>query len=51
MLSGKIAASKGHAGLKQDSLKVNFTGTAGQSFGAFLAKCGTFNLYGVAMIM
>ncbi len=48
MLSGKIAASKGHAGLKQDSLKVNFTGTAGQSFGAFLAKGVTFNLYGEA---
>jgi glutamate synthase (NADPH/NADH) large chain len=48
MLSGKIAASRGHCGLKQDSLKVNFTGTAGQSFGAFLAKGVTFNLYGEA---
>ena len=48
MLSGKIAALKGHAGLKEDALKINFTGTAGQSFGAFLAKGVTFKLYGEA---
>ena len=48
MLSGKIAALKGHAGLKEDALKINFTGTAGQSFGAFLAKGVTFRLYGEA---
>ena len=48
MLSGKIAALKGHSGLEEDTLKFNFTGTAGQSFGAFLAKGVTFNLYGEA---
>ena len=48
MLSGKIAALKGHSGLKEDALKINFTGTAGQSFGAFLAKGVTFKLYGEA---
>ena len=48
MLSGKIAALKGHSGLGEDTLKINFTGTAGQSFGAFLAKGVTFNLYGEA---
>ncbi|MBT3940219.1 MAG: glutamate synthase subunit alpha, partial [Pelagibacterales bacterium] len=48
MLSGKIALNKGHAGLNADSIKVNFTGTAGQSFGAFLANGVTFNLFGEA---
>ena len=48
MLSGKIAAIKGHSGLKENSLKINFTGTAGQSFGAFLARGVTFNLHGEA---
>ena len=48
MLSGKIAALKGHSGLKEDALKITFTGTAGQSFGAFLAKGVTFKLYGEA---
>ena len=48
MLSGKIALNKGHAGLNEDSIKVNFTGTAGQSFGAFLANGVTFNLFGEA---
>ena len=40
MLSGKIALNKGHKGISEHSIKVNFTGTAGQSFGAFLAKGG-----------
>jgi len=48
MLSGKIAARKGHSGLKDNSLKINFTGTAGQSFGAFLARGVTFKLHGEA---
>jgi glutamate synthase (NADPH/NADH) large chain len=48
MLSGKIALNKGHQGISEDSIKVNFTGTAGQSFGAFLAKGVTFNLSGEA---
>src|SRR5690606_16206817 len=37
MLSGVIAKSHGHTGLKPDTLRVNFTGVAGQSFGAWLA--------------
>jgi len=48
MLSGKIALNKGHKGISEHSIKVNFTGTAGQSFGAFLAKGVTFNLFGEA---
>jgi glutamate synthase (NADPH/NADH) large chain len=48
MLSGKIALKKGHVGLIEDAIKVNFTGTAGQSFGAFLARGITFNLSGEA---
>jgi glutamate synthase (NADPH/NADH) large chain len=48
MLSGKIALKKGHVGLIEDAIKVNFTGTAGQSFGAFLASGITFNLSGEA---
>jgi glutamate synthase (NADPH/NADH) large chain len=48
MLSGKIALKKGHIGLIEDAIKVNFTGTAGQSFGAFLARGITFNLSGEA---
>src|SRR6202008_2780205 len=36
----------GHAGLPNDTITVNFKGTAGQSFGAFLAKGVTFDLEG-----
>ena len=48
MLSGTIALNKGHQGISENAIKVNFTGTAGQSFGAFLAKGVTFNLFGEA---
>ena len=48
MLSGYIAKKKGHSGLNIDSLKVEFKGTAGQSFGAFLSKGVTFDLAGEA---
>jgi len=48
MLSGYIAKKKGHSGLNVDSLKVEFKGTAGQSFGAFLSKGVTFDLAGEA---
>ncbi|HEX3063798.1 MAG TPA: glutamate synthase-related protein, partial [Usitatibacter sp.] len=37
MLSGEVAKRHGHAGLPEDTIHVNFTGTAGQSFGAWLA--------------
>jgi glutamate synthase (NADPH/NADH) large chain len=36
-LSGKIAAVHGDQGLASDPIKVNFTGTAGQSFGVWNA--------------
>ena len=48
MLSGKIAKKHGNAGLPEDTIKVNFTGTAGQSFGTFLANGVTFDLAGEA---
>jgi glutamate synthase (NADPH/NADH) large chain len=37
MLSGEVARKYGHAGLPEDTISVSLTGTAGQSFGAFLA--------------
>src|SRR6202044_2293935 len=48
MLSGEIAKRYGHAGLPHDSVVVRFTGTAGQSFGAFLAHGVSFELDGDA---
>ena len=38
MLSGKVAKNYGEDGLPQGTIKINLTGSAGQSFGAFLAK-------------
>ncbi len=38
MLSGKIAKKYGEAGLPPGTVKIDLTGSAGQSFGAFLAK-------------
>ncbi|HET9763557.1 MAG TPA: glutamate synthase-related protein, partial [Casimicrobiaceae bacterium] len=46
MLSGTIARRYGHAGLPDDTLHIAFTGIAGQSFGAFLARGVTFELQG-----
>jgi len=46
MLSGEIAKRYGHTGLPDDTIHVNLKGTAGQSFGAFLAKGITFELEG-----
>ncbi len=46
MLSGVIAKSYGQKGLKDGAINVSFTGTAGQSFGAFLARGVTFDLSG-----
>jgi glutamate synthase (NADPH) large chain len=48
MLSGEIAKRYGHDGLPRDSIVAEFTGTAGQSFGAFLARGVTFELEGDA---
>jgi glutamate synthase (NADPH/NADH) large chain len=48
MLSGEIAKRYGHEGLPEDTIVATFTGTAGQSFGAFLARGVTFELEGDA---
>ncbi len=48
MLSGELVKRKGEAGLADDSIQIKFKGTAGQSFGAFLAKGITFELEGMA---
>ena len=48
MLSGEIARRYGSAGLADDTIKFNFAGSAGQSFGAFLAKGVTLTLEGDA---
>jgi glutamate synthase (NADPH/NADH) large chain len=48
MLSGEVAKRYGHEGLPDDTITVNLTGTAGQSFGAWLAAGVTVNLEGVA---
>jgi len=46
MLSGAIATRYGHAGLPNDTVTVKLIGTAGQSFGAFLARGVTLDLVG-----
>jgi glutamate synthase (NADPH/NADH) large chain len=46
MLSGEVARRFGHEGLPQDSIFVRLKGTAGQSFGAFLAHGVTLELTG-----
>jgi glutamate synthase domain-containing protein 2/glutamate synthase domain-containing protein 3 len=46
MLSGEVAKRYGDEGLPQGTIKVKLTGSAGQSFGAFLSRGITFNLEG-----
>ncbi|MEC5399129.1 glutamate synthase-related protein [Uliginosibacterium sp. H1] len=46
MLSGEVAKKYGFAGLPDDTIHVQLTGTAGQSFGAFLAHGITLDLVG-----
>ncbi|HEY1677481.1 MAG TPA: glutamate synthase large subunit [Candidatus Sulfotelmatobacter sp.] len=48
ILSGEIARRYGSAGLPDDSIQLNLTGSAGQSLGAFLAKGVTLTLEGDA---
>jgi glutamate synthase (NADPH/NADH) large chain len=48
MLSGELAKRCGHAGLPDDTIWIKCTGTAGQSFGAFLARGITLELEGDA---
>ncbi|WP_221796056.1 glutamate synthase large subunit [Aquisediminimonas sediminicola] len=46
MLSGEVAKRYGHAGLDDNTIVINFSGVAGQSFGAFLAHGVTVELTG-----
>ncbi|PKO81843.1 MAG: glutamate synthase subunit alpha, partial [Betaproteobacteria bacterium HGW-Betaproteobacteria-13] len=46
MLSGRVAQKYGHAGLPDGTIHVRLTGTAGQAFGAFLARGVTLELIG-----
>lgn len=48
MLSGVVAAKYGNDGLPDQSVNVRFKGSAGQSFGAFLAHGISFRLEGEA---
>jgi len=47
-LSSEVARRFGSAGLPDDSVRCKFTGSAGQSFGAFLARGVTLELEGDA---
>ena len=46
IVSNEISKIYGHLGLPEDTLNINFTGSAGQSFGAFSAHGLTFTLEG-----
>jgi glutamate synthase (NADPH/NADH) large chain len=48
MLSSEVARRFGHGGLPDDTIHIQFNGTAGQSFGAFLAHGITLDLVGDA---
>ncbi len=46
MLSGEVAKRYGHEGLPDDTIRVRFAGSAGQSLGAFLSRGMTLELIG-----
>jgi glutamate synthase (NADPH/NADH) large chain/glutamate synthase (ferredoxin) len=48
MLSGEVAKRHGVDGLPDDTIRIHFTGSAGQSFGAFLYRGITLTLEGDA---
>ncbi len=48
MLSGEVARRHGENGLPDETIRLHFNGSAGQSFGAFLAKGITMTLEGEA---
>jgi glutamate synthase (NADPH/NADH) large chain len=48
ILSSEVARRYGHAGLPEDTIHIQLNGTAGQSFGAFLAHGITLDLVGDA---
>jgi glutamate synthase (NADPH/NADH) large chain len=48
MLSGEVARRYGHGGLPEDTISITLRGTAGQSFGAFVARGVSIELIGEA---
>jgi len=46
MLSGEVAKRHGHTGLPEDTISITLRGTAGQSFGAFVAHGISMELIG-----
>ncbi len=46
MLSGEVVKRYGQTGLPEDTISIKFTGIAGQSFGAFLARGVSLELVG-----
>ena len=46
MLSGEVAKAYGHSGLPEDTIHIKLNGTAGQSFGAWVARGVTLELEG-----
>ncbi|HEV7275675.1 MAG TPA: glutamate synthase large subunit [Devosiaceae bacterium] len=48
MLGGEVAKRYGHAGLPEDTIAISLVGTAGQSFGAWLAHGVSIDLVGEA---
>ncbi|MBV9294751.1 MAG: glutamate synthase large subunit, partial [Acidobacteriaceae bacterium] len=48
MLSGEIARRHGSSGLPEDTIRIRFNGSAGQSFGAFLVRGVSLTLEGDA---
>ena len=46
ILSSEVARAKGDVGLKDDTINLTFEGSAGQSFGAFLANGITMKVFG-----
>jgi len=48
MLSGEVARRYGHVGLPEDTIAIRLSGTAGGSFGAFLARGVSLDLIGDA---
>jgi glutamate synthase (NADPH/NADH) large chain len=48
ILGSRVTRKYGSAGLPDDTIKLNFTGSSGQSFGAFLPKGITLSLTGDA---
>ena len=48
MLSGQVAMRFGHAGLPEDTIWFTLNGTAGQAFGAWVARGVTLDLVGEA---